>query len=261
MRGGRLVVACALALVAVLSVSAPAGAITYGMPDTDHGFVGAWVVTDAEDNVVGLCSGSLIAPTVFLTAGHCTSLGPLIAPPLKMYLTFGDDYTSLIGRIDLTAAQFVTDPGFTKNRNDPHDVGVILLSAPVTGELGTLAPAGLLDQLAASGDLMPLQTTFTVVGYGLDQDLQFTHQRESATEGFLSLQTAWLSNSENPAVGFGGGCNGDSGGPVLYTRAGTEYIVSLVSIGDTMCHGLDKSYRIDTAEAQEFIGTYVDLFP
>ena len=65
-----------IALVAVLAaavVALPASAITDGSPDGDaHPYVGLMVAQDADGNPLWRCSGTLISPTLFLTAGHCT---------------------------------------------------------------------------------------------------------------------------------------------------------------------------------------------
>ena len=46
-------------------------AIVFGWPDgDDHPYVGMMVADDA-DGPAWRCSGTLISPTVFLTAGHC----------------------------------------------------------------------------------------------------------------------------------------------------------------------------------------------
>jgi len=56
-------------LVITLTAVVPAGAITGGQPDGNmHPYSGLILVPE-----FGFCSGTLIAPTVVLTAGHCTS--------------------------------------------------------------------------------------------------------------------------------------------------------------------------------------------
>ena len=71
MRRGIMV--AAISLLAALALAAPAGAITYGTPDGDgHPEVGALLATQAyADGTWAACSGTLISPTVFLTAAHC----------------------------------------------------------------------------------------------------------------------------------------------------------------------------------------------
>ncbi|MCU0501352.1 MAG: trypsin-like serine protease, partial [Anaerolineae bacterium] len=62
-----------LTLVLVLAVVAPAAAITDGEPDGErHPYVGLMVAQDANHNPLWRCSGTLLSPTLFLTAGHCT---------------------------------------------------------------------------------------------------------------------------------------------------------------------------------------------
>jgi hypothetical protein len=64
------------ALIALAIAASPAGAITFGQPDGSlHPEVGA-LLADYDPDSPGpdlLCSGTLIAQTVFLTASHCTA--------------------------------------------------------------------------------------------------------------------------------------------------------------------------------------------
>ena len=69
----RGIVLAGIAILASLVLAAPAGAITYGTPDGNrHPQVGALLAPQAySDGTWAACSGTLIAPTVFLTAAHC----------------------------------------------------------------------------------------------------------------------------------------------------------------------------------------------
>src|SRR4051812_38773685 len=60
-------------LFAIAAVStAPAHAITGNyVKDFEHPFVGLAVFYDAAGQFIWRCSGSLISPTKFVTAGHC----------------------------------------------------------------------------------------------------------------------------------------------------------------------------------------------
>ncbi|MGH3007688.1 MAG: S1 family peptidase, partial [Gaiellaceae bacterium] len=79
------------ALVAALALAAgPAGAITFGKPDGNlHPNVGA-LLTDWDEESPGLdilCSGTLIAPSVFQTAAHC-----LAGIETPLFVTFATEY-------------------------------------------------------------------------------------------------------------------------------------------------------------------------
>ena len=68
----KIIIASILALALVLSLVGVASAITNGQPDAGrHPYVGLLVFDDA-DGPAWRCSGALIAPTIVLTAGHCT---------------------------------------------------------------------------------------------------------------------------------------------------------------------------------------------
>ena len=62
----------ALAIAVAIGVG-PASAITDGVPDGNgHPYVGLMVAQDSHGNPLWRCSGTLLSPTVYLTAGHCT---------------------------------------------------------------------------------------------------------------------------------------------------------------------------------------------
>ncbi len=67
------------------------------------------------------------------------------------------------------------------------------------------------------------------------------------------MDGAWLSNSMNPSLGLGGGCCDDLGGPLLFTSGPTQYVVSLVGVGDAYCRSLDKGCRVGTAVSLDFL--------
>ena len=70
-------------VVLILLVAVPVYAINYGDPDGDgHPFVGLMVAQDEDGNPLWRCSGTLLSPTVFLTAGHCTAAP--VAPPAPL---------------------------------------------------------------------------------------------------------------------------------------------------------------------------------
>jgi hypothetical protein len=67
----RLIVAPLVALL-LAALVAPLNAITGDwVKDFEHPFVGLAVLYDKDGEFLWRCSGTLLSPTVFLTAGHC----------------------------------------------------------------------------------------------------------------------------------------------------------------------------------------------
>jgi secreted trypsin-like serine protease len=254
-----LVLAAAVALLA----GGRAGAITNGTLDGNlHPQVGALIVADPSSGDKGvICSGSLIAPKVFLTAGHCTAFLSSIGVT-DVWVTFDPTFTSSSPLIHGT---YVTNPlyGYSGQggSSDPHDLAVVLLDQAAAATPVQLPTAGLLDRL----DLR--SQTFTAVGYGTVRDIKttgphafyFDSTRRYATQFFQSLEPAWLNLSENPSTGSGGTCYGDSGGPHFLGGVTSTLQVSVTITGDTACRATDKTYRLDTPSARSFLGQYVSL--
>src|SRR3954468_10878479 len=104
----------------VLAWAAPASAITNGGPDGGgHPNVGGLVASQAySDGTWIYCSGTLIAPKVFLTAAHCGEASPQVRVTFSSAYKDGDPvYTGT----------FHADPAYGKSTSDPHDIAVVTL--------------------------------------------------------------------------------------------------------------------------------------
>src|SRR5262245_41017453 len=53
------------------SIDRAEAAITDGVPDHVHPFVGTMLTQRSDGSFAKVCTGSLVSPTLFLTAGHC----------------------------------------------------------------------------------------------------------------------------------------------------------------------------------------------
>src|SRR5689334_12177999 len=186
-----------LLLFAGIAVTAqPAAAIIDGQRDTVHTNVGLVRFTTADGRF--RCSGTLIAPTVVLTAGHCTE-----GPATDVYVSFDDALQPDPLQPGISpaekaarAAHYITgtahpDPGWTGKLTfaKQHDQGVVVLDAAATTKWPNVTPAplppvGLMD--ANQGALK--NETFTLVGYGVDigdKKAQIVNQQRRSTTSFL----------------------------------------------------------------------------
>lgn len=259
------ILAALAAVIAMAIAATPASAITFGQPDGNlHPNVGA-LLADYDEESPGLdilCSGTLIAPTVFLTASHCTAFfESLDIAPHDVWVTFAptydEDSTSMAG---LFRGTYHTNPLFgSGGANNPFDIAAVVLDTSPGLAPAQLPEIGLLSRLRADRSIYA--QTFTAVGYGTVRDVKtggphafsFDGIRRYALQSFLSLQKAWLTLNMNPSTGSGGGCYGDSGGPHFLGGVNSNLIVSVTVTGDAMCRATDKTYRIDTPWARDFL--------
>ncbi|HMO57856.1 MAG TPA: trypsin-like serine protease, partial [Roseiflexaceae bacterium] len=157
------------ALVLLALASSPAAAITSGELDGErHPYVGLMVAQTASGAPLWRCSGTLLSPTLFLTAGHCTQ-----APAAHVEIWFDADVEAGIpangypfsGQVGGTP---YTHPNYNPNAFFLYDLGVVVLDRPVyQSSYGALPQLNELDRMAKRRGLQDV--TFTAVGYGLQQ--------------------------------------------------------------------------------------------
>jgi hypothetical protein len=275
----KFVVLLALA-AGLFAVSAlPAGAITGDyQKDFEHPFVGLVRFYDNDGQYMHRCSGSLLTPTVFLTAGHC-SVGAASArvyfqqsvaagydPQIGMDPNTGYPKECVSGTLGVTCATSheIHDYDFAPAWRDfpnTRDVGLVILDQPVPmSEYGKLAAPHTLDMLATKRGLQ--ETTFTHSGYGLSQ-INPVHEvslleRLMAESKLTNLSSA-LTDGYNLQVnfngeGYGGACYGDSGGPVFYGEYPSNTIVAITGWNrNGNCAGVGYFYRTDRQEVIDWI--------
>lgn len=280
----------ALAAAAMLTVvwALPATAITWGRPDTadDFPYVGT-ILFERADGFYS-CTGTLLSPTVMLTAGHCTEEGGV--ENLATWATFDRvvDVEAIANHTNAypTLASFLDDPrnGWIPGDAHPHpewddragfpdtrDVGVVVLSPGVELEAyGELPTLGQFDGLDTSKGAAA-ERRFVIVGYGLQgtvpafaSDLwerwvgetTLTNTRGAYTRGY-SFQ---FTNSPGKGHGSGGTCYGDSGGPAFY--GATRTVAAIISFGThKQCTGTDYGYRADIGKTLDFVTPFLTATP
>jgi len=236
-----------LAAFALATTAAPAGAIINGSPDNGaHPEVGALISpTQFSDGTWLECSGTLISPTVFLTAAHCYD------GQNRVQVTFDEHY--LGGGGGGLSGTFHSDPAFNPNAgNVEDDVAVVVLDKAVRN----LTPAALprLNSLTK----LPKNALITeVTQSGGPKTLTYTDSRNVATGTLNALTSSALKVSQNASAGNGGTCYGDSGGPNFI---GTTNVIAGTTItGDTWCGSTNVDFRLDTTAARGFLGQFVTL--
>src|SRR5215204_3837422 len=173
-------------VIAALAIAvSPAAAITGNwVEDNEHPFVGLVVFYDAEGEFIWRCSGTLLDPYTFLTAGHCADTeGGAVTARVYFQQDAGANYDPATqvdpvsgypeycadGTLGVTCATSdeIYNFGFTGSLTipDTHDIGLVILDQPISlSEYGVLPEPNLLDQYVTSRGTQDI--LFTVSGYG-----------------------------------------------------------------------------------------------
>jgi len=257
-----------LVFVLVVGAISPAVAVTDGEPDGNgHPYVGLMVAQDGAGNPLWRCSGTLLSPTLFLTAGHCTE-----APAAHVEIWFDADVDAgrpangypFTGQVGGTPQ---THPQYNPNAFYLYDLGVVVLDTPYPMTQYGALPA--LDQLdALKTQRGKKDVTFTAVGYGLQKSFPdaaswkdvANRVRMVATPRLIQINvpgsvgdfSLLLSNNANT----GGTCFGDSGGPNFI--GDTNVIAGVTSYGKNgTCAGTGGVYRVDRADDLNWLATFL----
>ncbi len=144
----RILVMLAVLVAMFGSWSTPAGAITGNyVGDFEHPYVGLVAFYDEAGEFLHRCSGSLLTPYVFLTAGHCTDgattarvyfqqdAGANYDPALGANPVSGYPETCAPGTLGVVcaASDELYNYGFDDFASypDTQDVGLVILDEPI----------------------------------------------------------------------------------------------------------------------------------
>jgi V8-like Glu-specific endopeptidase len=259
----------AIATILLFVMIIPAAAITDGELDGDgHPHV-VLLLMEVDGEPAFRCSATLLSPTVVLTAGHCTSNYPDgeysgMRVFTESDVENGNNNYPFAGPNSVEAVAWYAHPLYETAPFFVHDVGVVILEEPIyLDEYGTLPTVDQLDTLKTRRGLQ--DTTFTAVGYGLQQINPVFVESERIrmvanprliqinVPGFTGDFSLLLSNNHST----GGTCFGDSGGPNFL--GDSNVVAGVTSFGiNGNCAGTGGVFRMDRQNVLDFVNEYLD---
>lgn len=245
--------------------------IINGVPDGDDHPAVVLLVMDTGGAPVFRCSGTLLSPTVVLTAGHCVNTYP--HPALSGGRVFiesdvenGTNNYPYTGANSIEAVSWEAHPLFETGPFYLHDVGIVILEEPglilEQSSYGVLPEEDALDVLATRRGLKDV--TFTAVGYGLQRSNPVFSESQKirmvAHPRLIQINVPSLVGdhalllSSNHATG--GSCFGDSGAP---NYVGVSNVIAALSSYNMSrhCIGTGGAFRLDRKSVRDFVLGYL----
>jgi hypothetical protein len=196
----------------------------------------------------GLCTGTLVSPSVVLTAAHCIDPALLGLPNQELvaqntFVVFDNNDINSPEGFSINARQTIKHPGFDVNNLGDNDIGIVILESPVT------------DRAPSPIDLDParslLGASVSLIGFG-DRTpgpgdnagkLFFLAEKTIRDCGPLigENNALLLCFDQNENGTINGACNGDSGGPALDASGA---VLGVTSFGDLDCASFSGYTRV-----------------
>ncbi len=230
---------------ALCALAAPASAIHLGIADLTRQYASVGTLLPSGSH--GLCSGTMLSPTVLLTAAQCVVDS---APPQAYEFSLGDGMTA-------HAAAIRMHPGFStiEGINLAFDLALVALNPVEVGAWAAFQPMAL-------GTTWPVPAAaVTAVGFGEDRNgagsgaRRSGHLQLSQYVGTEGVPGVWLVDAfieTMPADQSGHMfCAGDAGGPLLYNNA----VVGIASFRTVAtCDEAGPGYYVNVQSLADWIG-------
>lgn len=248
--------------------SAPArAAIIGGAPAQAGTFTSLAFILDVRGKIVGQCTGTVVAPDLVLTAGHCAENMKTGVPNKASgysVVTGSLDWAKAGGQVSKVSGVLVYE-GFHR-RVDNDDAALLVLSTPTTAPPIALASASDMGQFQSGAAAM-------IAGWG-----RTFFRQKLPTEDLLWANTVvqghrWCRRNAPPFYAASeictidpphyatGACEGDSGGPLVGTGpAGEPMQIGITVHGYAKCSTRRPSVFTRVDLISSWVHTWIEAY-
>jgi secreted trypsin-like serine protease len=251
-----------------MAVSAPeARAVVGGAPAQEGAFPSLAYVVDLQGRYVYQCTGTVVAPSLILTAGHCAEnmkTGVVNKASGYRVVTGAVDPTTP-GAVVSTVLGVIVYPWLVR-RVDAGDAALLVLSTPTKAPAIALADASDMRRFSA-GSLA------VIAGWGItsfDQKLptealRFANTVVQGRKWCAGNAPPFYAKSEictiAPPSYSTGACSGDSGGPLLSQRpAGQAIEIGIAVHVYGQCSTRRPSVFASVARISSWVQTWIEAY-
>lgn len=254
-------------LAVLLSSGTPAHeAVIGGAPAQGGAFASVAEIFDFRGKEAGQCTGTVVAPRLVLTAGHCAeNMRTGVVNEASGYSVLTGEATGAGVERQVSAVSGVILYSGMVRRVDDGDAALLALSTPTTAPAITLAGS-------TTGEL-PAGSKATFAGWG-----KTSYAQRSPTEQLQSASTVvqgdrWCKNNAPPFYARNeictidpphdatGACSGDSGGPLLAPQenGGDVQVGIAVHVYDK-CSTRRPSVFTSVGAIAAWVDTWIDAY-
>lgn len=209
------------------------------------------------------CAGTLIAPTVVVTAAHCLrhENGQVLDARDLVVGGGTPNLKAMTGTRVSTVLSVTEDPAYNPE-TQVHDLAIMRIAKalPDTSTIGwqpsadaALRNGGLDVEMAGWGDLLPVGTSPTIAQFA--QLKLYAQDRCSAELGNRFNSELMLCATALNGTAWIDACQGDSGGPLTSTISGLRVLIGVISWGDSCATGKPGVYSSIPATLPSVLAT------
>jgi len=258
----------ALVLSCAAVAPAPAPAVIGGSPATASIAASVAAVVDIRGRTGMLCTASVVAPSLVLTAGHCAEnvRNGLVNSASGYVVLTGPPSAGGPGSQVSKVGGVIVYEGFNR-RAAVGDAALLVLSTPTTAPPIGLATHALQASLGGG-------TPATIVGWGQTRFAQTGLPSGMRAARTVVQSTHWCSRNAFPYFASGevcaidpptystGACHGDSGGPLLAhdPTSGELIEIGIVSHGYGRCATTLPSVFTSADVLEPWVQRWIDAY-